>query len=177
MHETPKSRAGIDGTVDVWRYREDLERLARHLCRHPEDAADITHTALLKAAERLDGFRGESSVRTWLHAITNNECRMLRRRRQPSSLDQMLDDPESPAPVGSEVSDPEELALELETRREVLTALERLPDRYRCALLLKDGRDLSLEEVAEVMETSVSAVKSVLYRARNQLRDEVTRGS
>jgi len=173
MHETPKSRARADRDVDVWEYRDDLERLARHLCRHPEDAADITHTALLKAAERLDGFRGESSVRTWLHAITSNECRMLRRRRQPSSLDQLLDDSEGPTAVGADVNDPEELALELETRREVLSALERLPDRYRCALLLKDGRDLSLEEVAEVMESTVPAVKSLLYRARNQLREDI----
>lgn len=161
---------------DVWRYREDLERLARYLCRHPEDAEDVTHSALMKAAEKLDGFRGEASVKTWLHVIATNECRMLRRRRRPESLEALLDGVAEDRDVadGSEV-DPEELAVELETRREVLEALARLPDRYRCALILKEGRELSMEEMAGLMETSVSAVKSLLYRARAALREEVAR--
>jgi RNA polymerase sigma factor (sigma-70 family) len=70
----------------VWRYRDDVWRLARQLCRHREDAEDVTHSALLKAAEHLDEFRWEASLRTWLHRIATNECRMLRRRKAPLSL-------------------------------------------------------------------------------------------
>lgn len=160
----------------VWHYREDLERLARHLCRHPEDAEDVTHSALLKATEKLDGFRGEASVRTWLHTITTNECRILRRRKQPSSLDTLFDELVESESVRSDPdADPEEVAIELETRREVLDAMSRLPDRYRCALLLKDGRELSLEETAGLMDTTIPGVKSLLYRARAALRDELKR--
>lgn len=158
----------------VWAYRDDLERLARYLCRHPQDAEDVAHSALMKAAAKLDGFRGESSVRTWLHTITTNECRMLRRRKVPSSLDALFDDVAADGPVDLEGLDPEEVALELETRAELLHALEQLPDAYRCALILKEGRGLSLEEIAEATGTTVPSVKSTLYRARNTLRHLMT---
>jgi RNA polymerase sigma-70 factor (ECF subfamily) len=160
--------------TDLWEYRADLEKLARYLCRHSEDAEDVAHDALLKASEKLDGFRGEASVRTWLHTIATNECRMLRRRKAPSSLDQMFDE----AALGEleiigSPPHPEEVAMEIETRHEVLEAISGLPDRYRCALLLKDGQDLSVQEVAEAMGTTVSSVRSVLYRARQVLRERL----
>ena len=190
MHESGKSRARCDGAPrlwppyigrvvdpnELWEYRSDLEKLAHFLCRHSQDAEDVTHNALLKAAEKLEGFRGEASVRTWLHTIATNECRMLRRRKTPSSLDDMFENAAyDRLELGDDPIDPEEVAMELETRREVLEAIGGLPDRYRCALLLKDGHDLPLEEVADVMETTVSSVKSILYRARQALRDELVR--
>jgi RNA polymerase sigma-70 factor (ECF subfamily) len=160
---------------ELWDYRADLEKLAQYLCRHSQDAEDVTHNALLKAAEKLDGFRGEASVRTWLHTIATNECRMLRRRKTPSSLDDMFERAAyDQLDLGGDPIDPEEMAMELETRREVLAAIGDLPDRYRCALLLKDGHDLSMEEVARLMDTTVPSVKSILYRARQALRDELT---
>jgi RNA polymerase sigma-70 factor (ECF subfamily) len=160
---------------ELWEYRADLERLAQYLCRHSQDAEDVTHNALLKASEKLEDFRGEASVRTWLHTIATNECRMLRRRQAPSSLDDMFDRAAYDIlELGEDPIDPEEMAIELETRHEVLTAIGNLPDRYRCALLLKDGHELPMEEVARLMETTVSSVKSVLYRARQALRTELT---
>lgn len=159
---------------DVWGYREDLARLARYLCRHPEDAEDVAHNALIKAAEKLDGFRGEASVKTWLHAVTSNECRMLRRRRQVSSLDDLFDRVTTDGELLADPdTDPEDMTIELETRREVLEALSRLPERYRCALILKDGSGRSLTETAELMDTTVSGIKSLLYRARAALREEI----
>lgn len=155
---------------EVWAYRDDLERLARSLCRHREDAEDVAQNALLKAAEKIDGFRAESTMRTWLHAITTNECRMLRRRKQPSSLDDLLEQVAGPGVVDTDGADPEELALELETRSELLRALEQLPEAYRVVLILKEGREMSLEQVASALDTTVPAVKSLLYRARRALR-------
>lgn len=160
----------------IWQYRDDLVALARYLCRNPEDAEDITHNALLKAAGGLSGFRGEASVRTWLHRITTNECRALRRRRRPPSLDDILDRVvEGDAVVSADDAgiDPEEILVELETRREVLDALDGLPDRYRCALLLRDGRGLTMEQIAQHLDTTVSGAKSVLYRAREELRRQM----
>jgi RNA polymerase sigma-70 factor, ECF subfamily len=162
----------------VWHYRDDVWRLARQLCRHREDAEDVTHSALLKAAEHLDGFRWEASLRTWLHRIATNECRMLRRRKAPLSLEALLeeaataehrqDEPAADAPG------PEEVAVEAETRRRVLTALEGLPERYRTALLLKDGLGLRAEGVAQAMGVTVPAVRSILHRARSTLRERLT---
>lgn len=164
----------MDPTGGIWDYRADLEKLAHHLCRHPQDAEDVAHNALLKASEKLEGFRGEASVRTWLHTITTNECRMLRRRKSPLSLDHMFETAAiHETDVTGDTVDPEELAMELETRRELLRAIAELPDRHRCALILKDGHGVSLEETARLMGATVPAVKSILYRARASLREEI----
>ena len=157
-------------STNVWDYRQDLEQLASYLCRHRQDAEDVAQDALIKAADNVEGFRSESSVRTWLHTIATNECRMLRRKRQPSSLDEILDQVAFAAEPVSLDADPEELALELETRHEVLVALRQMPPNYRRALILKDGKEMSLEEIADNMETTVPAVKSMLYRARREMR-------
>lgn len=159
----------------VWRYREDIERLARQLCRHREDAEDVAQSALLKAAEHLDGFRAEASLRTWLHRIATNECRMLRRRTPPGSLEQLLEAAatgSAPEPIG-ESPDPEQAALATEERLLALRTLAELPARYRTVLLLADGRGLRAAEIATLLDTSVSAVRATLHRARARLRERL----
>jgi RNA polymerase sigma-70 factor (ECF subfamily) len=156
-------------TTEVWDYRDHVARLARHLCRDPDDGEDVAHSALLKASERLAGFRGESTVETWLHTITLNECRMLRRQRRPASLDEVGE----PVDI-DEANDPELVAEEAELRLEVLQAIAGLSDRERCALLLREGQELSMEELAEHLDLTVPAVKSLLYRARQSLRKAMT---
>jgi RNA polymerase sigma-70 factor (ECF subfamily) len=161
----------------VWRYRADVWELASQLCQHREDAEDVTQSALLKAAQHLDGFRWEASLRTWLHRIATNECRMLRRRRAPLSLDQLLEEaataPQQPAEPPAAGLGPEEAAMEAETRRRVVAALAGLPDRYRTAVLLKDGLGLPAEAVAAAMGITVPAARSVLHRARSALREQL----
>lgn len=178
----PRYTAAVEDATapaeQVWRYRQDVWRLAAQLCRHRQDAEDVTHSALLKAAQHLDEFRWEASLRTWLHRIATNECRMLRRRKVPLSLEAVLEqvataerppvDPEARAPG------PEEVAIEAETRRQVLAALETLPDHYHTALLLKDGLGLRAEAVARAMGITVPAAKSILHRARSALRERLS---
>ncbi len=82
-----------EGQADlVWAQAEDVARLSRQLCGHPEGAEDVAQSSLVKAAEHIAGFRGEATVRTWLHRITTNECRMLRRRLMATSLDGLLEE-------------------------------------------------------------------------------------
>jgi RNA polymerase sigma-70 factor (ECF subfamily) len=167
-----------DSAEPVWRYRDDVWRLARHLCRHREDAEDVTQSALLKAAQHIGEFRWDASVRTWLHRIATNECRMLRRRRAPLSMDVLLEEAATSErrPREPEASDPgpEELAVEAETRRQVVAALADLPEHYRTALLLKDGLGLRVEALARAMGITVPAAKSILHRARSALRQGLT---
>ncbi|GBC98208.1 ECF RNA polymerase sigma factor SigW [bacterium HR17] len=165
---------------EIWRYRDEVGRLAQQLCRHREDAEDVAQATLLKAVEHLHEFRGEASVRTWLHRIAANECRMLRRRPATVSLEQLLeaeasDEETPPLELPDDAPTPEEIAIETEMRRIVAQALEGLPDRYRTVLLLKDGEGLREKEVAKAMGLSLSAVKALLHRARRALRKQVQR--
>jgi RNA polymerase sigma-70 factor, ECF subfamily len=157
----------------VWAYREDLGRLARHLCRHTQDAEDVAQSALLKAIQHLDGFRAEASVRTWLHRVATNECRMLRRRKTPISLDTLADDRGGDGLVLADGDDPEQAAVEAERHAAVLESLEALPTHYRTVVLLTEGQGLSAQAVARLTGTTVGAVRSTLHRARSMLREDL----
>ena len=119
MHEDQKGRAERTGTKvtssapqagptlwgvtehDIWDYAEDLRRYATYLCHDIHDGEDVAQNALLKAAQSKDGaFRAEASVRTWLHSIVSNECRMLHRHLPPESLDDLLDEDRTAPEVG-----------------------------------------------------------------------------
>ena len=165
---------------EIWRYREEIHRLARQLCRHREDAEDVAQATLLKAAQHLHKFRGEASLRTWLHRIATNECRMMRRRPTEVSLEQILEsiateEDTEPLELPFDIPDPEEIAAGVEMRRLVLKALGNLPERYRTVLLLKGGEEMKEREIAQVMGLGPLAVKALLHRARNALRDELKR--
>ncbi len=157
-------------TDTVLQYRHELEQLARRLCRNPHDAEDVTQNALMKAVTGLDGFRGEATVKTWLHRITTNECLMMRRKKTPGSLDQMSEAGTVPYEPPDPSRAPDELALVSETQAEVLSALDVLPGRYRNTVMLVDGCGMSYEDVAAATDSSVAAVRSTLYRARKALR-------
>jgi len=158
-------------------YGRDVHRLARQLCHHREDAEDVAQSTLLQASLHLDDFRGEASLRTWLHRIATNECRQLRRRRVPDSLDAILES----AALGrgalpsqdAAMADPAEAVAEAELRSAVLRSIAALPESSRTVLLLAGGEGLAAREIALRTQTSESAVRSRLHRARRQLRQDL----
>ena len=179
--EAPKASpvsSGAEGSaVALWQYGGDIHRLARQLCGHREDAEDVAQSTLLKASLHLDDFRGEASLRTWLHRIATNECRQLRRRKIPDSLDGIL---ESAATGRSQVdspeavaADPAETVAEADLRSALLRSIAALPESYRTVLLLAGGRGLSAREIASRTQSSESAVRARLHRARGLLRRDV----
>jgi RNA polymerase sigma-70 factor (ECF subfamily) len=143
------------------------------MCRNPHDAEDVTQNALMKAVKGFDDFRGESTVKTWLHRITTNECLMMRRKKTPGSLDQLTEMSESAYEPEDPSRSPDELAMVSETQTEVLAALDLLPEKYRNTVMLVDGCGMSYDEVAQATDTSVAAVRSTLFRARKSLREHL----
>lgn len=157
----------------VRQYRHELERLAQRLCRNPHDAEDVTQNALMKAVKGFEDFRGESTVKTWLHRITTNECLMLRRKKSAGSLDELSETTGAPFEPPDPSRPPDELAMVSETQTEVLAALEQLPERHRNTVMLVDGCGMSYEEAAAATDTTVAAIRSTLFRARKALREHL----
>lgn len=145
--------------------------------RNTADAEEVAQESILKGFRYLSQFRGDSRFGTWLLKITLNEARM-RLRRQHKELWESLDaqpDEEDNDYVPQEFGDWREIpseALERKEIREVLsTAVAALPEIYREVIVLRDIRQFSVAETAQVLSVSAGVVKTRLLRARLQLRD------
>ncbi|MBS1715288.1 MAG: sigma-70 family RNA polymerase sigma factor [Armatimonadetes bacterium] len=135
-----------------------LYRFLRHLSRHRETAEDLTQQALLKAVRNIGSFRGESSLKSWLHRIALREFTGWRRKRRLwLPLDALKGVPE---PAYGQVDEAESL----------LALLHGLPTPLREALLLFHVQGLSVEEIALVTGAPVGTVKSRLHHARKRLQ-------
>jgi RNA polymerase sigma-70 factor (TIGR02960 family) len=186
---------------DEDRFTAETERFRRELLAHcyrmvgsAHDAEDLVQETYLRAWRSYSGFEGRASIRSWLYKIATNVClRAVEPRRirmLPSGLTGPYDGPDRPpSPVApGEVSwlepmpdawiappadDPAAVVVAHESLRLALIAgLQHLPARQRAILILREVLAFSAAETAEVLGTTVAAVKSGLQRARVRL-DEV----
>lgn len=152
-----------------------IYRFGMKMCRHPEDAEDVLQDTMLALARSFRDFRGDSSMSTWLYSVARNSCVKKRRKgkfapEQEESLDSLQP---GEATLESVHGDPHQQAESKQAWEQVGEAIAKLDPEQREVLLLRDMDGLSAKEVAEVVGTSVSAVKSRLHRARSQLRDHL----
>ncbi len=148
------------------RHTPTLHRYALRMLNGDHQAAeDAVQEAMTKAWLRLDGFRGDATLRTWLFRLVANECGTARRRRRPVAVDDGLLDRMSPTGV----DEPATLASAVELRDELDRALLELPWLQRATWLLKEVEDLSYAEIAGVHGVGVAVVRGQLHRARATL--------
>jgi RNA polymerase sigma-70 factor, ECF subfamily len=152
-----------------------LPHIERQLVRYPvapEDREDLLQSTLMQVLRRIGSFRGDSNLSTWLFRVTANEALMLMRsqRRHRSrlapgfaledlgALDAARDDGTERRMAGADLD------------RRVRAALKGLPNEYQDVISLHYSSDLSLQEIAEELGASESAIRSRLHRARMRLR-------
>jgi len=150
-------------------YQTPVFNLAYRMLGNADEAEQAAQEAFIRAWTRLDGYNPAHKFSTWLLSITSNYCidQLRKRRALLLSLDEPL--PSHPALMSERDSGPEAKVAESEQQVVVQNLLETLPADYRQAVVLRYWYDMSYEEIAEVMETTVSAIKSRLFRARRQL--------
>jgi RNA polymerase sigma-70 factor (ECF subfamily) len=150
--------------------------LARRLLGDGDEARDLAQDALLRAHRALPGFRGDSSLKTWvLRIVVHEGLKRLRRRRLKDRVHAWLGGQPGAAPgYGlSAVPGPEELTRAAEERARLARALGVLPARQRAAVVLRYLEGLGVPEVAEVMGLGQGSVKTHLVRALRRLRREL----
>jgi len=148
--------------IVTW-YDDRLRALAYRLLRDRDRMDDVLQEAYMKAFRALPGYRGESSLSTWLFRITYNACMDDLRRTKPTVPLLLEDgvDTASPAPG------PAELAVDRDT---LAGALAALPPDQRAAVLLVDAYGLDYGEAADVLGVAPGTIGSRLTRARAALR-------
>lgn len=136
-------------------------RVALRMLGRMEDAQDAAQEVFLKLHKSLDDFEEDKPFEPWLYRMTTNLCLdLLRARRQPMPLD--FDQAIPPSA--------ERDLLVAERTRAVAAALQQLPAKERAALLLREVEGLSTGEVAAVLQSSETTVRSQIYQARMKLR-------
>jgi RNA polymerase sigma-70 factor (ECF subfamily) len=164
------------GTL-VERYQQVVFRAALAALRSREDAEEVAQDALLLAFRKLDGFRGESSFKTWLLTITWNRA-MDRRRRVGERLHRFVSrDEKDGFDVPSAEPSHEKTMIAEESRRDVRRLLRTLPAHYRDALLLSASGDQTFEEIGRLLGVPTGTAKWRAMEGRRLLRKKmVSRG-
>jgi RNA polymerase sigma-70 factor (ECF subfamily) len=171
-------RRGDEGSYEtlIDRYEQPVFSLICRLMDDSADAADVVQEVFLKVFRKVDSFRGESSLKTWIYRIAVNEARNQRRwfgrhRRREVGLDPL---PGEATGYGDYLEDPGrspfEETLNHETRDLIEAALKEVSPVFRAALVLREIEGLSYEQIAEILEISLGTVKSRILRGRDALR-------
>jgi len=156
----------------ISKYQVYAYNIAWRMLGNEEDAKDATQETLIKVFKGLGKFKENSEFSTWLYTITVNTCRdQLRKRKKVMTLS--VDDTEEKVPiqlVAEESADPAVRLEQKEVAGQLLSALGKIPEFQKTAVLLRDVYGFSYEEIGAIENCSVGTVKSRISRGRHGLR-------
>lgn len=159
-------------------YENKVYTIAYRLMGNHADASDLAQDAFIKIYQALPNFRGDSSFSTWIYHITVNVCRdeLRKRQRRPTvSLDEPAGENTPTYEIRSNAPGPEEMLDRSETQAMIQQCLNMLSDDYRTILVMREIQDLAYEEIAEHLGCSLGTVKSRLSRARQALKEKISK--
>ena len=165
-------------------YNQPVYSLVYRLLDDPSDAADTTQEVFIKVFRGIRNFKADSSLKTWIYRIAVHEASNHRRwwfrhKVRETSIEHAVGGEDSTLGIKDVLVDegksPLQNAYDEELRTRVETELKALTEPYRTTVILRDIEELSYEQIAEVMQTSLGTVKSRLVRGREALRKRLVR--
>ena len=166
----------------VARYWDRIYSMVHQLLRNQQDAEEVTQDAFIRAHRGLVNFRGDSAFSTWLYQIATNLARnrywywWRRKRDQSVSIDAPVsseNDMTLAEIIPAEIESPDDITVTQEFIDRIARGMERLSTKHREILILRNVKNLSYEEIAEILGISVGTVKSRIARARESLRSKL----
>jgi RNA polymerase sigma-70 factor (ECF subfamily) len=160
----------------VDKYKQPIINFAYRMVHDQTEAEDLAQAAFVQVYKSAERYQVTSKFTTWLFTITRNLClnEIRRRTRHPAdSLDaprQDLEDQPEPQVEDKKGRSPPDLLLDQELESKIVEALDELPENQRTAILLCRQEEVSYEQIAEVLDCSLSAVKSLIFRGRETLK-------
>ena len=153
-----------------------LLRYARTIVWDEAAAEDLVSDTLVRALERSDSYRGDSSLSTWLHRILHNLAVDRFRRQREFATDDIVERVEADWRDDAYTVDAAVVVTRAETGAELRDALVRLPFDYRTAIVLHDGHALTNQQVADIQGISLPATKQRVRRGRMMLVSSLAAG-
>lgn len=178
-------RAGDESAVSdlASEYGSRIYQLAFRYMKNGEDAEEVAQDVLLKVYQKIDAFRGDAALSSWIYRITFNTAMSrlrnskFRRPAEVQSTEWVSDDGETRTPASHDIADWGSLAddevLRGQMRRRLVQALGKLPTIYRTPVVLRDIQGLSTEEASAILRVKTQTLKSRLHRGRLILRDRL----
>ena len=180
-------RAGDDSAVHelAETYGSRIFQLSMRYMKNRQDAEEVTQDVLMKVYRKIDKFRGDSALSSWIYRITfNTAMSRLRTNRAARAAEQERDRAESAeaalggrAAISRQPADwsrlPDEELLRTQLREAVAMAISELPEIYRAPIVLRDIQGLSTEEASSRLHVKDQTLKSRLHRGRLMLRERL----
>lgn len=163
--------AGRSGAFDliVERHRRSVYQLCYRFVSNHEDASDLSQEVFLRAYRGLRNFRGQSSIATWLYRIGVNVCLNRVSTKVPAS--EPLGDRQLERQfVDRRAESPSDAVLRAERSARVRAAIAQLPRKQRATLILRTYHEMSHQEIADVLGSSIGAVKANFFHALGSLK-------
>ncbi|MBU6402342.1 MAG: sigma-70 family RNA polymerase sigma factor, partial [Verrucomicrobia bacterium] len=163
----------------VEKYQQPVMNLVGRTVADPTEAEDLAQNVFIQVFKSAHRYRPTAKFSTWLFTIARNLClnELRRRTRHPAeSLDASMpgeDDHPARQFEDKRASSPPEALLGRELAQKIEQALAALPENQRTAILLFRNEELSYEEIAAVLQCSVSATKSLIHRGRETLKQQL----
>jgi len=164
----------------VSRYKHQIINFINHLIHDYHRAEDLAQETFIRVYDNSDRYIPKSYFKNWLYTIATNLCKNElrdRNRHGLTSLDKsIISDEGDELPISSVVLTdyskmPDFIYEKKEKQRLIRQAIDRLPENQRLALIMVTYQNLRYEEISEALKCSLSSVKSLIYRARQNLRD------
>jgi RNA polymerase sigma-70 factor (ECF subfamily) len=161
-------------------YSSKIFQLALRYVRNREDAEEVTQDVLMKVYQKIDAFRGDAALSSWIYRITFNTAMSRLRNTRAMRMAELTDVPVGPTADdtgGPRAYDPadwsslaDEQMLRRQMRDRLAEAVEALPAIYRTPVILRDLQGLSTEEASRRLKLKDQTLKSRLHRGRLMLR-------
>jgi RNA polymerase sigma-70 factor (ECF subfamily) len=163
-------RANRAGAFDliVERHRRAVYQLCYRFVGNHEDASDLSQEVFLRAYRGLRTFRGDSTIATWLHRIGVNAC--LNRMSAKTTLGKLTEPMAERQFVDEKAESASDRILKAERVARVRAAIAQLPPKQRATLILRTYQEMSHQEIADVLGSSVGAVKANFFHALGNLK-------
>lgn len=177
-------KKSISGDVDAFEelikdYKKMAYNIALRVLRNKEDAEDISQEALIKVFKNISSFNMKSSFKVWLYRIVMNTCFDFKRKKNivTYSIDKPLENDENE--IMHEIPDNTynpDIVIQNELESQMLyDSIDSLDEDFRIVIVLRDIQGLSYRDIASVLSCNEGTVKSRLNRARNKLKEIITK--
>ncbi len=154
----------------VRRYQDRVYQVVQHIVSDPDDALDIAQEVFIKAFQKVADFRGDAQVFTWLYRIAVNLSLNHIRKKRLHTIFRMTEEHhavQDSSPIPSRTLEQEEL------RRLVQNAVAALPEKQKAVFILRYYEELSYEEIADILKTSIGGLKANYHHATKKIESYV----